>query len=297
MDVENGYGIGPMSGPTVSPVRVPLIYSFPFASPTDKPEVFKALITRMALSVMNRLEESPTLKRSGIILDTPGSLNDPKSSYDLITHLISEFSITTILTLGSERLTSDLTRRFATRSNPTEDPITVLRITKPSGAVERDAPFMKSLRQQQLRQYFFGSSTESLNPHTHTLRFDHLDLFRVNSSPSSADQPSSFGGAGDDFDDDDYDVPYASKTASNTTFEKITPTSAMTGGMVAIKFCPGSSDEPTVRDSAVMGFAYVSEVNEAKKTVRFLAPHPQQWGNRALVWGSGWPEAVADLVA
>ena len=249
----------------------------------------------MALSVTSRLEESPPIKRSGLIIDTPGTLNDPKTNYDLITHIISEFSINMVLTLGSERLTSDLTRRFSTQK---EDPITVLRITKPSGAVERDSTFMKTLRTQQLRHYFFGSSKETLAPHTHTIKFDQLDLFRVKSGSAAESSTSNFGGAGEDDDDDDYDVPYATtKPASNATFEKITPTAAMTGGMVAIKFCPGSSDEQTVRDSAAMGFAYVSEVNEAKKTVRFLAPHPQQWGNRALVWGHGWPEAVADLVA
>ncbi|UJO20671.1 mRNA cleavage and polyadenylation factor CLP1 [Fulvia fulva] len=295
MDVETGYGIGPMSGPTVSPIRTPLIYSFPFASPTESPSVFKALITRMALSVTSRLEDSAPIKRSGLIIDTPGTLNDPKSSYDLITHIISEFSINMVLTLGSERLTADLTRKLSTQKD--DDPITVLRITKPSGAVERDSTFLKTLRTQQLRHYVFGSATETLAPHTHTIKFDNVDLFRVKSGTASVPDETSFGGAGDD-DDDDYDVPYAnSKPTSKATFEKITPSAAMTGGMVAIKFCPGSSDEQTVRDSAVMGFAYVSEVNEAKRNVRFLAPHPQQWGNRALVWGHGWPEAVADLVA
>lgn len=44
-----------------------------------------------------------------------------------------------------------------------------------------------------------------------------------------------------------------------------------------------------------MGYLYVADVDETKKRVRFLAPHPQRWGDRALVWGS-LPEPVADLV-
>lgn len=98
-------------------------------------------------------------------------------------------------------------------------------------------------------------------------------------------------------DDDDFDVPYANKPAGNATYEKVLPSNAMIGSLVAIKFCPGSSDEKTVRDSAVMGFLWVAEVDEAKKKVRFLSPHPQRWGDRALVWGMGWPESVGELVA
>ncbi|KAK4494873.1 hypothetical protein PRZ48_014229 [Zasmidium cellare] len=290
MDVENGYGIGPMSGPTVSPVRTPLIYSFPFASPTEKPEAFKGLITRMALSVTNKLEEDASIKRSGLIIDTPGSLNDPKTNYELITHLVSEFSINVVLSIGSERLASDLTRKFGTNISP-EETVTVLKMTKPGGAVERDNAFMKQLRTQQIRQYFFGSSKESLNPHSHTFGFNDLDIYRAKSA-SMADADNAEGAE----DDDDYDVPYANKPTSNATFERITPSTTMTGGLVAIKFCPRDSDEQTVRDSAVMGFVYVSDVNETKKIVRFLAPHPQKWKDRALVWGYGWPEAVADLV-
>ena len=295
MDVENGYGIGPMSGPTVSPIRPPLVYHFPHASPSDRPAVYKAVITRMALSVMNKLEEDPSAKRSGIIVDTPGALNDPKSNYNLIAHIVSEFSINMILSMGSERLASDLTRRFGTNKS-SEEAVTVLRISKPGGAVERDAEFMKQLRIQQIRQYFFGSAKESLNPHSHSLSFAELNIFRDKSTlASDNDGMPSFAPGADD-DDDDYDIPYANKSSSYAIFEKVKPTTAMTGSLVAIKSCSGTSDEDAVRDSAVMGFLYVAEVDETRKKVRFLAPHLQRWGDRALVWGHGWPEAVGDLV-
>lgn len=293
LEVENTYGIGPMSGPTVSPIRIPLIYHFPYSSPLEKPEVYKSLITRMALSVTNRLEENPSDKRSGIIVDSPGALNDPRTSYDLITHIVSELSINVILTVGSERLASDMSRRFEGNKS-SEEQIHVLRIAKPGGAVERDSEFMKQLRTQQTRQYFFGSANGSLNPHSHSVGFTDIDIYRVKSAAAGASDENSFGPGADE--DDDYDIPYAGKAAGNTIFEKVTPSAAMTGSLVAIKFCPGGSDEDTIRDSAVMGFLYVADVDEGRKKVRFLAPHPQRWGDRALVWGHGWPEAIGDLV-
>lgn len=287
LDIKNGYGISSSSGPTVSPVRTPLIYHFPYQSPSEKAEVFKPISTRMALSVMNRLEEDATAKRSGIIIDTPGSLNDPKSNYDLIAHIISEFSVNVVLTIGSERLASDMIRRFATSKTPDET-VNVLRIAKPGGAVERDAAFMKQIRTQSLRQYFFGSSKESLNPHSHTIPFADLDIYRVKSGAAETSVDTTFAPGGED---DDY-----TPAASNSVYEKFTPTAAMTGGLLAIKFCSGGADEQIIRDSAVMGFLYAADVDENRRKIRFLAPHPQRWGDRALVWGHGWPEAIGDLV-
>ena len=159
--------------------------------------------------------------------------------------------------------------------------------------MERDTSFTKQLQNQQIRQYFFGTPKESLNPHSHTFAFAELSVYRAN-SPSLATASSLNNGS---MEDDDDDVPYASSRASfsSANFEKVTPSNEMLGRLVAVKHCPGNSNETTIRDSAVMGFLYVSEVDEMKKRVRFLAPHPQRWGDKALVWG-GWPDAVTDLV-
>ena len=288
VDVENSYGITPISGPTTTPVQTPLIYSYPYQT-SEKPDVYKALITRMALSVTNKLEEDTVAKQSGIIIDTPCSFNDPKSNYAMISHIVSEFNINLILSTGSEKLLNDLTRRF-NANKAADEAIPVLRVTKPGGAVERDPAYMKQLRTSQIRQYFFGSAKESLNPHSHSINFGELSIYRAKSSADAASNSAMYGG-----DEDDYS-PEMSTANANSNFEKVTASNAMTGSLVAIKFCPGNSDKDTVRDSAVMGFLYVAEVDEARKKVRFLAPHPQRWGDRALVWSSAWPEAVADLL-
>lgn len=260
MEVAGGYGIAPMSGPTLSPIRTPLIYHFPWQSPLEQPDVYKVVITRMALQVMNKLEENHMANRSGIIVDTPGSINDPKSNYDLLAHIVSELSINIVLTIGSERLASDLTQRFSAIKNP-DEAVTVIRVAKPGGAVERDASFSKELRKQQIRNYFFGPGN-SLNPHSHSSSFDAIDMFCA---------------------------------GCDTTFAKTKPMPEMSGSLVAIKHCAGKSSAEDVRVSAVKGYLFVAEVDELKRRVRFLAPHPQTWGDRALVFGQGWPEAVGDL--
>lgn len=294
LDIENGYGIAPISGATMTPVKTPLVYHCPYSGPAEKPNVYKALLTRAALSVTNRLEEDPTAKQSGLIIDTPGSINDPKSGYDMIAHLVSEFSINLILTIGSERLYNDLNRKYGSPKSNGDPAIPVLRISKPGGAVERDAAFMDQIRHQQIHQYFFGTPKERLNPHSHTVPFSDLIIYRANSaSLAAATQSDSYDGGAQDMDD----IPYAShRSSSGADFEKVTPTNDMLGRLCAIKFADSKADEVALRDSAVMGFAYVAEVDEAKKRVRFLAPHPQRWGERVMVFG-GYPGIVVDLVA
>jgi len=292
LDVENGYGTSPISGPTMTAVKTPVVYHYPHATPNDNVEMYSALITRTALSVTNRLEEDAAAKQAGLIIDTPGMLNDPKSNYTLISHLVSEFSITLILTIGSERLYNDLNRKFGPKPQAVEgEAIPVLRISKPGGAVERDVNFTKQLQNRQIRQYFFGTAKEPLNPHSQTYSFAELTIYRAKSS-STTDPGSKFASG---MEDDD-DIPYATSNTVSTDFERVPPSNEMLGRLVAIKHCEAGSDDTTLRNSAVMGFAYVSEVDEQKKRVRFLAPHPQRWADKALVWGT-WPEAVTDLVS
>ncbi|KAI3481828.1 hypothetical protein L1887_55536 [Cichorium endivia] len=266
-EVESGYGIAPVSGPTASPVKTPLVYGWPFPSPTENSEAFKALLTHAALHVTGKLEANTDAKRSGLIVDTPGSLNDPKSNYDILSHIISEFS--------------------------DDKAIPVLRLTKPGGAVESDASFLKQARAQNVRQYFFGLPQTPLNPHSHSVPFSELNIYRAKSASTSDDQEFKSGAAAED---DDYEPDGTSHDSPGALYEKVEPSTALMASLVAIKLCPGTHvDDREIRDSAVMGYLYVADVDETKKRVRFLAPHPQRWGDRALVWGS-LPEPVADLV-
>lgn len=291
MDVEDGWGSSPISGPTATPVKTPLIYHFPFASPEEDAAVFKPLVTRAALAVTSRLEEDRLAKDSGIIVDTPGSLNAPKGGYDSILHIVSEFSINVLLVLGSERLYSDMVRRFANPKSA-EEVVHVHRVQTTGGAVARDEAVMKQVRQHQIKSYFFGDSKTNLNPHGQWWDFGELSMYKSVDTSASGTKLSFLPGMDDD---DDEDAP-ASSQSSTAIYEKVTPGQGMVNGIVAIKFCPGNSPQETIRDSTVMGFVYVAEVDETRKKVRFLAPHPSRWGDRALVFGN-WPEGVGDLVA
>ncbi|KAF1347786.1 Pre-mRNA cleavage complex II protein Clp1-domain-containing protein [Delphinella strobiligena] len=289
MDIEEGWGTSPISGPSNNPVKTPLVYHFPFASPEDNANMFKPIVTRAALAVTSRLEEDKEAKDSGIIIDTPGSLNQPRGNYDNITHIISEFSINILLTLGSERLYSDMVRRVASPKSP-EDTVHVFRISTTGGAVARDEAFMRQVRQHQIKSYFFGNGNSPLNPHGQWWDFAELSIYKAVDTSATETNLSFLPGM-----DEDESTAAASHSSSGF-LEKVTPGQSMINSVLAIKFCPGNAGQDSIRDSCVMGFVYVAEVDETRKRVRFLAPHPSRWGDRALVWGN-WPESVGDLVS
>lgn len=91
IDVEEGWGSSPTNGPTQVPVKLPLVYYYGLANPEEKIDVYKPLVTRVALSAMSRLHEDEEAKAAGCIIDTSGVISQGKGGYDLIHHIISEF--------------------------------------------------------------------------------------------------------------------------------------------------------------------------------------------------------------
>lgn len=57
MNVEQGFGTSPTSGPSLVPVKLPLVYYYGYESPEANPRLYKKLASRMALAVMSRLGE------------------------------------------------------------------------------------------------------------------------------------------------------------------------------------------------------------------------------------------------
>lgn len=100
MDVENGWGSSPMNGPSQVPVKLPLVYHMGLVNPEEKPLIYKPVVTRLALSVMNRLQDDGEAKETGVIIDTPGVISQGKSGYEMIQHIVSEF-LGTILDNGT----------------------------------------------------------------------------------------------------------------------------------------------------------------------------------------------------
>lgn len=200
LDIEEGWGSSPMSGPSPVPVKLPLVYSYPMANPLDaEGSVYRPVVSRLALSVTGRMAEDEDARETGIIVDTPGILSSGKpGSLELINHIVTEFAITTILVIGSERLYSAMAKQYDNKpsASPTaavfDERVSVVKLSKSGGCVDRDAAFLKATRESQIRSYFFGnpipstgtsalslssSSAVTLSPHAQQLDFAALSVY------------------------------------------------------------------------------------------------------------------------
>ena len=92
MDVEDGWGSSPTSGPSMTPVKLPLAYWLGLQSPEDDPKLFKPVCSRLALAVTGRVDEDEDVKKAGIIIDTSGAVSAGKNGYEIISHIASEFA-------------------------------------------------------------------------------------------------------------------------------------------------------------------------------------------------------------
>ncbi|KAG9197967.1 Cleavage polyadenylation factor subunit clp1 [Epicoccum nigrum] len=281
VDIEEGWGSSPISGPSPIPVKMPLVYHYGLKD-TEEGKLLKPLVTRMALAVTSRLEEDKASKQAGFIIDSSGSISAGKGGvYENIEHIVSEFSVNILLTLGSERLYSDLSRRFSSRTD--DERVSVLRIDKSGGCVDRSPDYMKALRHAQIREYFFGHGEDALAPSSMSADFGDLNIFRVVESGAN-------NFAAGDADD------YASSSGSSTIYERVTPSSALMNKLLAVTTASPNDKHEVIRDSSVRGYIYVADVDEGKRKVRLLSPQPGHLPGSAMVLGS-WPEDVAGLVS
>jgi len=88
-----GWGTSPIGGPSPTPVKNPLVYHYGLsAAAEERPELFKPVTTRLALAATSKFEEDPEVKRSGMIVDVGGSICGGKAGYEVLGHIVSEFS-------------------------------------------------------------------------------------------------------------------------------------------------------------------------------------------------------------
>lgn len=96
MDIENAasgtWGSTPIGGPSPTPVKNPLIYHFGYAAPEERPDVFKALASRLALAATSRFEDDEGVREAGMLVDIAGSVSGGRAGYEIVSHIVNEFT-------------------------------------------------------------------------------------------------------------------------------------------------------------------------------------------------------------
>lgn len=321
LDVEEGWGSSPMSGPSANPVKLPLVYTYGMSDPiVDEASAssYKAIVSKLALAVSGRLSEDPSTKEAGLLIDTPSTLSNTTRALatNLIQHIVSEFSVSHILILGSERLYSDMLRRFdhqptSSTTRSTNETISVSKLSKSGGCVDRDTTFMRAHRAAQIRAYFFGhpnlTNGISLAPRQQQVDFNQLAIYRLligDPAITTATSANLFRPGGQD--DEEEDPYHPAKSAltnsgagagSGNIFQRLTtPTPALQSHILCIMNADPDASEEEIQTSSVLGFLYVAEVDEGRGKISLLAPVAGRVPRRAIVWSQAWPEEVVGIV-
>ena len=278
IEAEDGWGSAPTNGPMPVPAKLPLVYHFGHSEPEADEEGYKALVNRLALGVLGRLNEDFEAKRAGLILDAPASMGFGKST-GLVDHVVAEFGINVLAVVGSERLYSDIMRRF---SRPD---ITVVKLDRSGGAVDRDAMFSARERQEQVHEYFYGDSRVTLNPHSTYVDWPEVAIFKLKGgldSTGGLDASLLPGGVADPL--------YSGKPAS--TLERVMEMDPeLHNSVLTIINAEPTASHAEIRASSVVGFVHVAEVDDKRRRLKLLAPLSGRLPKRTLLWGN-WPEQM-----
>src|SRR5438045_579848 len=93
--------------------------------------------------------------------------------------MLTTSPVNVIITLGSERLHSDMVRRFDNYKTEKDEPITVTKLDKSGGCVDRDETYLHQIRQAQIKEYFFGDRRRTLSPQTQNIDFSALTIYQI----------------------------------------------------------------------------------------------------------------------
>ncbi|KAK3192048.1 Cleavage polyadenylation factor subunit clp1 [Lecanicillium sp. MT-2017a] len=269
MDPEavDGWGSTPTSGPSTVPVKLPLVYYYGRESAEEDADVYREVMGKLAGAVSGRLSEDADVKSAGVIVDTMGVNDGSPRGVDLLAHIVDELSVNIVVTLGSTPVCKQIAERFANEKTSLGEAIQVVALDQSDGVVDRSDDFLQHTREAAVKEYFFGDARRTLSPQIQQVDFGSLVIYRL---PDYSD--------------------YESETLIR---EEVS--SPMEHWALAVMHASVKDSPETIRAAGVMGFVYVSDVDEQKRKAKVLAPVSGRLGDRPLVWGR-WPEPFINLL-
>ena len=151
----------------------PLVYFFGHSSPKENIPQYKHCMNVIARKINQRIDMDVDAKTSGIIVNTCGWIDN--IGHELIVDAISIFNIDVVLVMSHDRLHASLSAQV-----PSE--VTVVKLPRSGGVVERNPNIRRRYRQTAIHQYFYGSSKtdvlETYSPPSIILKFSDLLFLR-----------------------------------------------------------------------------------------------------------------------
>ncbi|KAG4304045.1 hypothetical protein PORY_002568 [Pneumocystis oryctolagi] len=265
LDVENMFGSTLTTGPSQYPSLVTLSYYYGYDLPTQNLKFYKSLISRLGILCASKMSEMKEVRHSGCIIDTSGTIDQSKG-YDIIHNIISDFSVNVLIVLGSERLYSDMTRKYDNKNG-----VHVIKLQKSGGCVSREASFIQKAQHSAVRKYFYGDFRTILSPYSIVCDFDSLIVYRVEEETFTHSSALPIG----------HDISF-----QKPQMIKINAFSILQNSVLAVSHANINDSMDVILESPVAGYIYVSDVDDNKKKLTILSPLPGKLPSPILIMGS-----------
>lgn len=95
-------------------------------------------------------------------------------------------TVNIVAVMGSTRMYAELAKRFSGEMTSLGEAIHIVAVDKSEGVVSRDEAFMEQVREQIIKEYFFGDARRALSPQIQQVGFDSLVIYKLSDCKLSA---------------------------------------------------------------------------------------------------------------
>lgn len=146
-------------------------------------------------------------------------------------------------------------RRFEDRPNHQHQPppISIIKLSKSGGCVDRDDAFLRAARERSIREYFFGEPKKrTLSPYTMTVGFDDLTIWRVGEASTLNTSLLPIG-----HDDDDEEGGGGGGVGGQALLAQAECSMLLQHSVAAVLHAEIGDEVRALAESSVMGFVYM----------------------------------------
>lgn len=247
---------------TEVPQDIPLAFWYGHASAQENQQLYKRLVKRMAELLDSYQASSPEgkVQSAGMFINTMGFVEG--LGYKLLQHSIKTLKVDVVLVIGHERLYSQISSELKQEKH-----ISVVKLAKSGGVVQRETPVRKADRDLRVKKYFYGVAGD-LSPVSNSIPFDAVELFRVGGGPKAPTSALPIG---------------ASSASDPLRLAKVAPGRDLVNSLLAVSH----ADKPEGLVAAnVAGFIHVNDVDMANRVIKYTAPCPGPLPSKFLMLGT-----------
>lgn len=257
LDVESAsWGQSMTSGATKFYNKQPIVKNFGLENISENRELYLEIMNQLSNVVSERLKNDSVIRRSGIVIDMP-PMSDLDSDYNELTSTINRFQVNALVVCAEDdSLAIKLSEKYQKEIR------SIVRIPTNPGVVKIDDITRRTIQKNQIREYFYGNINTILSPYTIGVDASDITVWK----PKSRLNIQNFN------------------ITSFTELESVVVNGEnLQNALVAITNANRGSFSDIILKSSILGYAFITEVNDLKKKLRILLPVPGRLPNKAMI--------------